>query len=483
MKSIRKSLALAAADSYLTLALQLVSTVVISRILTPHEAGIFAVASVFTSLAGAFRNFGIAEYLIQEKQLDDDTIRGALSVNIIVSWGMALLLFIAAPLIADFFRTPEVIPVVRLLSLNFLLIPFGAITMAYFRRELNMQPMLVASVLSNSASFAVSITLALAGYGVMALAWAGFAGVAVTVAVSIWFRPASFPRWPGTRGIGRAFHFGKYASGIYLFGQAGSSAPDIVIGRALDVVSVAFYSRANGLVELFDRLVISAVWPVCLPYLAKAEREQDSVKEAYLISVSFLTAVSWPMLAYLGIASFSVIRIVYGAQWLGSVGLAEVLCAAAFVTVTYQLAKESLLAKGLVKQSNHLQMVLQGSRVVGLFAVIPFGLLGACWGLFFAAIVGATYAHQQLHRSIGLSLRDMLAACRTSFWLALIPNLPILMWAWLDPVGENNYVRFGVGGGLLTVATWIACLRIFRHRLWAEGVNLGSSLRQRILGA
>lgn len=480
MKSIRKSLALSAADSYLSLVLQMISTVIIARILTPEQTGIFAIAAVFTGLASAFRNFGVTEYLIQEKNLDAETIRAALTVNIAVSWAMGLLLFIAAPWVADFFRTPGVVQVMRVQALSFLLIPFGAVTMAYFRRELNLRPILIASALSNCTSFVVSISLALTGHGYMSLAWSGLAGVMVSVSVSIWYRPATFPRWPGTKGVGRAVGFGKHASSMYLFGQVGHGAPEMIIGRALDAVSVAFYSRANGLVELFDRLVISAVWPVCLPYFAKAERESGSLRVAYMTGVSYLTAVSWPILIFLGIASFSVIRIIYGTQWMASVGLAQILCAAAFIHVTYQLAKESLLAKGEVRESNYLQMIIQGSRVVGLFAVVPWGLPGACCGLLVATVVGAVFSHRQLRRSIALSFKDVIAACHTSLWMALLANAPVALWALLDPISEANYLLFGIVGGAVTGLTWACCLRLFRHRLWDEGIDLVGGLRRKL---
>ena len=58
--SVRKSLAFSALDSYVAMVLQIASTVIIARILTPEQTGVFAVAAVFASLASAFRDFGVA---------------------------------------------------------------------------------------------------------------------------------------------------------------------------------------------------------------------------------------------------------------------------------------------------------------------------------------------------------------------------------------------------------------------------------------
>ena len=109
MSKVYRSLAYAAADSYLSVVLQLVSTVVLARVLSPQEIGTFAVAAVFTALASNFRNFGITEYLIQERELLPGTIRAAFAVNICVSWTMGILLLAASPLVASALKIIELL--------------------------------------------------------------------------------------------------------------------------------------------------------------------------------------------------------------------------------------------------------------------------------------------------------------------------------------------------------------------------------------
>lgn len=110
---VRRSLLFLLADSYLSLGLQLIGTMVISRILTPEETGILAVAAVFAALASAFRDFGVGEYLIQEPDLTAKKIRAALSLNIVASWSMVILLFVLAPLAAQFYHSPGIADVMR----------------------------------------------------------------------------------------------------------------------------------------------------------------------------------------------------------------------------------------------------------------------------------------------------------------------------------------------------------------------------------
>jgi len=478
--NVRVSLAYSAAASYVTMALQLLSTAVLARLLTPEQIGTFAVAAVFTALAGAFRNFGVTEYLIQQRELDTQTIRAALTVNILVSWSLGMLLTIGAQTVAQFFRTEEVAAVMYVQAASFAIIPFGAITMAYFRRELNLRPILISTTLANVASLVVAVILAWQGFGHMSLAWSGLAGTVATVAVSLWFRPSTLPFWPGIRGTREAFRFGRHASAIYLFEQMGKGAPEMIIGRAAGIAPVAYYSRANGLLELFDKLVLNAVWPIVLPIFSKRERESGGLLAAYLLGTAYLTVVSWPIIFFMGLMAFPAVRIVYGVQWMESVELAQILCVAMVLWMPYHLGKEALIARGQVKESSHLQLGIQGLRIIGLLAVVPFGLVGACWGVVFGMAGGAVLSHRRLARSISLTTRELAAAVLPSLRIAFLVNLPVALLTWLVPPTEENFAWLGLLGGLFCAGGWLLAVWQTRHPIWIECVSVGRAARQRL---
>jgi O-antigen/teichoic acid export membrane protein len=468
LNSVRRSVWLTFADSYFGLVLTVASTMVIARILTPEEIGVFAIAAVFSTLASMFRDFGVAEYLIQERELSNQKIAAALALNISVSWAMAAAMFFGAPAVAYFYGYAGVADVMRVQAIGFLLVPFGAVTMAWFRRELDMRPVMICNVAGNITSFATSVALALAGWGTMALAWSNVAAIAVTVALSVGFRPKSFPRWPSFEGMAAVFHFSKFVSLMYIVSQVARGLPEMIIGRALGAVEVAMFSRGNGLTEMFNRLVMRSVYIVCMPYLAKTDREEGAIAPAYVRSVSYLTAVGWPFVAFLGIAAFSAIRIVYGPQWDAAVPIAQVLCGACAFELVHCLSREALLTRGLAKEANRLQVVLTALLAAGLLAGVPFGLVGAAWGVAAYTVVGLVVNQWFLRRHIGLRSRDLIRGCLPSVTLTAIAAAPAALWAALAGVGPHNFVAFGVGGGLLTAVAWLAAIHGLRHPLVAE---------------
>lgn len=480
MKSVRRSLAWGLLDNYIGIALQVVATVIIARLLTPNEIGIYSVAAVLGAMAMQFRDFGMAEYLIQEKDLSDQKIRAAFGVNVLLSWSMAVLFLSASWSVADFYRQPGVGQVMRVQALSFLLVPFGGITMAYFRREMEYRPLFVAGIASSCTTFVVGVGGSLMGLSYMALAWSSLLSLAITVAVSVAYRPKHFPRWPGLRGIGEVVAFSKHAMGIYFFGQLGKGAPEAIIGRALDVASVAYFSRANGLVELFNRSVLRAAINICLPYFAKEEREGKTAAGGYMKATTLLTGVGWPFFACTALLAFSAIRLLYGDQWMLAVPLAQVLCIVAVLELPYWLATEVMIAAGRIDKSHALQAKVQCLRVLGVFLVIPFGLIGAGLGLCLAAVVGAWLAQRALREIIDLRFADLCEACKPSLMVTLAAALPPGLASLLVTQSNDNYLFVLLACGSASIVAWLLALRGFEHPFWHELELVAKSLLRRL---
>jgi O-antigen/teichoic acid export membrane protein len=482
----RRSLGISVLDSYLGVALQLASTVLLARLLTPEEFGVFAVAAVFSALASSMRTFGVAEYLIQQRELSTATLRAAFAVVLMSAWTLGLLINLIAPLVAAFYGRAEIGHVLHVLSISFFVTPIGAITLACCRRDMRMGPIFVASLSANIVSFAVAIGLALQGAGTMSLAISVVSGSITTALVALFFRPPDLPRWPSLTGTPQILRFGKHVSGIFLFGQMGNGAPEMIIGKAAGVVPVAFFSRAHGLVELFNRVVLQAIWPVLLPALAeKARGAPGELNVAFLRGTSLLTVVAWPILAGMALLAWPAVRIVYGVQWLEAVPLAPVLCLSAAIGVAYHLAKDSLLALGLAKECNALQLKVQGLRMAGILLVVPFGLMGACWGIVAGTAAGAWLTHRALGRALGgtfggaTPIAALAGAWAPSALVTVIAAVPLVPVLWLLPPAEGNYLRLAVAGAGSMLIAWLLALRFTRHPMWAEVVGLTRQVARR----
>src|SRR6476620_8888346 len=107
MISSKKTIGISFAGQYLELVLHFLSVLVLARILSPEEVGVYSVAAFLMAVLHAFRDFGVPQYLIQEHELTTEKIRAAMGVMIILALAVALVLFLSSWAIAEFYGNPE----------------------------------------------------------------------------------------------------------------------------------------------------------------------------------------------------------------------------------------------------------------------------------------------------------------------------------------------------------------------------------------
>ena len=165
MSGVRRALLFSFAERYALIIINLASNLLIARLLTPAQIGVYSVTLAVMSIAQVLRDFGVASYLIQEKELTDDHIRTALGVTLVIGVGLGLVVFGAAPWVADFYREPLMRDLLWLASLNFLLLPFSTISLALLRRRLAFKALAIVNLVATLAGAVTSVGLCWAGYG------------------------------------------------------------------------------------------------------------------------------------------------------------------------------------------------------------------------------------------------------------------------------------------------------------------------------
>ena len=148
--------------------------------------------------------------------------------------------------------------------------------------------------------------------------------------------------------------------------------------------------------------------------------------------------------------------------------------------MVHYLAKEALLAHGLVKLATRLQLLLQTTQVAGLALVLPFGLIGACWGILIATVLGLGLAQWHLALGCGFTVQQLWAACQKSLQVTALALLPAAVLFVVLPATEDNHIRHILLSGGLTVLAWTLALRWVQHPLWHEVVHAAGPAMRRL---
>lgn len=473
MTSVRRALALSLIERYLLLVLALASNMTLARLLTPDQIGVYSVSMAVLGLAQVLRDFGIGSYLVQAQQLDEELTGTAFSL----SMGLGLLLFLvtmgAAPFVADFYQhDPRVASTLRICALNFLLLPLTTVSLALLRRALEFKRLLYVMISAAVTGAVVSIGLALLGAGVDALAWGAVAGNATTV-VGLWIirPPLGFPR-PRLGAWRSLLGFGGQVSVTGLVTSVAMDMNDLVVGKVLGFQPVAILSRAQGLMNIFNRDLMSAIRNVALPAFAQAHRNGLALPQPYAKSVALVTVFAWPFHALVSLYALEVLHLLYGAQWHAAATLVPLFCLAGAVAAVNALTPNLLTAVGRIDLVTRVELSLQTVRMLMIAgAAIVFQSIAACALAFLVwAVLSMPVFAAARRRGIGDDHGAMRAALWRSLAVAAACSLPpavqlsLVGWGHTEPLSPLAWMPVAALGGLcgLAVAQWV------RHPLAEE---------------
>lgn len=472
MSGVRSALLFSFAERYALIVINLASNLLIARLLTPSEIGVYSVTLAVMSIAQVLRDFGVASYLIQEKDLTDDHVRTALGVTLVIGVGLGLVVFGAAPWVAGFYGEPLMRDLLWLAAFNFLLLPFSTISLALLRRRLAFKALAVVNLIATLAGAVTSVSLSWAGFGPIGLV-AGTLVVSATTGFAAWWAQGERRLLrPGLSKWRSLFKFGAQSSLVGVVTSVSMDINDLAVGKLMGFTPVALLSRAQGLMNLFHRDLMGAVRNVAYPAFAKAQREQQAMEPLYIASVTYVCVVAWPFYGFVSLYALETLRLLFGPQWDAAAPLVPIFCLAGALAAAISLIGNLMVAMGRMDLLTRMEVVFQPARAALIVAAAAYWrepwacaaalVLAMLLQLPLVYVVKARFLpndwqslSRQLSRSAAVAL------------LALV--LPALL-LWLHPreAGQPLPIPWFVLAILSCCVSWLLGLSWFRHPLAAD---------------
>ena len=477
--STRKSLIFSFIDRYASLVITVASSMVIARLLTPAEIGVFSVTMVLLIFVNTMRDMNAGQYMVQEKNLTTERIRAVWALQLGLGLGLAILVLLVSNPVAAFYNEPRMRGIMLVVALNYAINPFGSLTSAWLIREMRFGSLALMRFTSVSAGALLSTGLAWQGHGPISLAYGSLCTTAVNAVVATFYRPKSFPWLPGLAEIKTVLSFGTKVTGGSFISQLALNAPELLLGKIQNVAAVGYFSRANGLVQMFFRLFVDAALNVCMPWFAKCLREDGVLATPYLKATAYLTVLGWPFCFGLACLAHPVITLLYGDQWGNSVDLTRILAVATAISVPASLGRTALLAAGKVN-------AVVKVTVLTAIPMIAAVLVGAFWGLlevgYLLVLASIVNVVMWLH-AVGVNLNISWRSTLKVFWCsaqvtalaAIGPALACLVYG-LRP---EQIVSPILLGGVLAGIGFIAGTFIFNHPVKTEITSIYFKIRRR----
>ena len=291
------------------------STVVVARIVSPRDFGIFAMANAVATIINVFMHFGLAKFLTRETELSRDLLRSVFTVSALMSMLYSSLLVIGSFAARSIFDSLELSRFLLAFAIFPLIGIMEFIPAALSLREMRFGLIAALSVVRSVMLASVTLVLAVKGFAYMSFAWAQVAAwltTAVCFNIIIWRPDVWKPRFKGIREI---LYFGAQMIGISGVSQLGTRAGEMALGSMLGLTPLGLYTRASGLPTTLYTTVYTAASDVIFSRLSRDLRETGELHHTYLRFMRLILGLLWPMMFGLAVLSQPIIHILYGAKW------------------------------------------------------------------------------------------------------------------------------------------------------------------------
>jgi PST family polysaccharide transporter len=457
---IRKALSLSVLNTVLGRLGTFLTGIVLARLLTPADFGVYAVALTALITMLSLNELGVSLALVR---WPGDPRRIAPTVTTI-SIGTSLLLYalcwFVAPILADAMAAPSATNVVRLVCVAVLVNGVTAAPVQLINRQFRQGARLLVDLANLVVTTSVTVWLAASGHGAWSLAWGQLAGN-VAAALMLCQLAALWPRPGFDRKLAvELLRFGLPLAGSSLLMIAMLNIQYAVVGRVLGAAALGLYLQAFNLASWPVNVFSLVVRRVSLAAFARVQDDRAKRQDVLVRMTVLLAVPTLPVCALLGLLALPIVSTLYGAAWRGSAVALQFLVLLSVVRVAGELAYDFLVALGRSRAT----LWLQGGWLAALALALPVGAVtGGIQGVAVAqaavALLLMLPAYTIAVARTGVSLRAAAASlARPAIGCALLTATVVLVRVCTAP----SLLQL-VLGGALGIAVYLPVVWPLRH--------------------
>lgn len=297
----------------------------LARILTPADYGPIGMLAIFSAIAGSLQDSGFVAAIANRKQVGHDDYNAVFWFNILISFFMYGVLFLCAPLIADFFKEPVLVSLSRYNFLGFVVAGFGIAPSAYLFRELKVKQKSIALMLSITCTGIVGVIMALNGFSYWGIATQSIVYVLVRTIVCWYFTP-----WRPSFKVNFAplkylFAFSYRLLITNVFQRFNWNIFSFILGKFYSRVDVGNYTKSAEWFNMGGEVVNGMVNAVSQPVLAKVVEDNERQLRVFRKMLRFTVFVAFPLMLGMSLVAEELITVVIGEKWLESAKMLRIL--------------------------------------------------------------------------------------------------------------------------------------------------------------
>ena len=366
---------------------QFLVMIVMARLLTPEDYGLIGMLAIFLAISQSLIDSGFSQALIRKQNRTDVDNSTVFYFNLVVGLVLYAILFVAAPYVADFYDTPALTPVMRVICLGIVFNSLAVVQRAHLTVNIDFKTQAKASLIAAVLSGIVGITAAYAGYGVWALVWQQLVSLGVNT-LMLWFyskwRPSWIYSWPSFREL---FSFGSKMLASGLLDTTYSNIYPIVVGKLFSASSLGHYTRAQQFGQFPSSNITGILQRVTYPVLCSIQNDDERLANVYRKFLKLSAFVIFPLMTGLSAVSYPFITLAIGGKWHYCALLLQIICFSLMWYPIHAINLNLLQVKGRSDLFLKLEIIKKIMGVIVICVTAPFGLVAMCYGQIVSSLI------------------------------------------------------------------------------------------------
>jgi O-antigen/teichoic acid export membrane protein len=313
-RSIRGTFMFVGARGLNTL-IQIGSTIILARLITPKDYGLVAMVFVGLDLLMNFRDAGLSTATVQRKNINQAQISTLFWINTLLGLLLATIMSFLAPAFAWFYQEPKLRAITLSIAIIFI---FDGLTVqhrALLQRQMHYHKLAFIQIFSQTSGKIAAIVMASQGFGYWSL-------VAMPVSTSFfrltlaWFFSNWVPSFPKkAKNIRDMLAFGMHLTGANFISFFSQQLDNILIGRFCGPVLLGLYSKSYNLVSMPSKFIAWPMDDVLIPSLSVLQDSPEKYRLFFRRALEKLNFFGQPITVFLIVAAEEVILVLLGNQW------------------------------------------------------------------------------------------------------------------------------------------------------------------------
>ena len=434
------------------------------RLLSPSDYGKIAMLTVFANLASTLQESGFMAALCNLKNPTHRDYNAVFWFNIMMGGSLYVLLYLCAPLIADFYHDADLLWLSRYMFLGFFITSFGTVQRAWlFRNMMNKQTCIIA-IVSLVVSNVVGILMAWLGYAFWGLATQSLLFVSCMVLMNWYYSPWRPSLHIDLRPAWQMFGFSSRLLLTNVVNTLSSNAFSFLLGKFYGAHSAGVYGNARKWDDMCSSSINGMLTGVAQPVMAQVRGNRERSRQVFRKMLRFVSFVSFPCMFGIGLISREFLLIFTGPKWEESAYLLSLLSIYGAVFPLLTLYGQMVISQGRSNINMYSTMALSSLILLGLVLLHSYGLYVMVF-YFIGINVAWLFVWQYFaYRLIGLRLWEALSDVLP--FLLLSAACMALTW-WITRPIESLWLllvaKVVLAAVFYVTAIWISGARIMRE--------------------